>query len=133
MVLNQNDLLQISKSFTRNSLEGVGVALIPRDMDFTIMPSADNLPLTTMTENAQYKLNLSWEPQNIKSGSTTTFYFDISDAFFLDRQVAVSYDLSVFHDGKEIAQASGFSTDLGLNTVKPVSYTHLTLTTIYSE
>ena len=51
-------------------------------MHFSIMPSADNLPLTTMTENAQFKLNLSWEPQSIKSGSTTTFYYKILDAFY---------------------------------------------------
>jgi len=71
-----------------------------------------------MTENAQFKLNLSWEPQNIQSASTTTFFFEILDAFLLDRQVAVSYDLSVLHNGEEIAQASGFSADMGLNMVK---------------
>ena len=82
------------------------------------MPSADNLPLTTMTENAQFKLNLSWEPQNIKSGSTTTFYFEILDAFYVDRQVSVSYDLSIFHDGEEIRQVSDVSVDMGLNAIE---------------
>ena len=67
IVLNQNDILELSKK-----IEGLS-----NKMDFSIMPSADNLPLTTMTENAQYKLNLSWEPQSIKSGSSTTFYYEI--------------------------------------------------------
>ena len=102
LVLNQNNLLEISKA-----IDG-----FPNKMDFSIMPSADNLPLTTMTENAQFKLNLSWEPQNIKSGSTATFFFEILDAFLLDRQVAVSYDLSILHDGEEIVDASGFSDDV---------------------
>jgi len=115
LVLNQNDLLGISKKITRGSFEAVGVALIPRDMDFSIMPSADNLPLTTMTENAQYKLNLSWEPQSIKSGSLTTFYYEIMDAFFVDRQVSVSHDLSILHDGEKIGQISGFSDNMGFN------------------
>ena len=79
------------------------------------MPSADNLPLTTMTENAQYKLNLSWEPQSIKSGSTITFYFEILDAFYVDRQVSVSYDLSIFHDGEKIGQVSSVSADMGFS------------------
>ena len=70
------------------------------------MPSADNLPLTTMTENAQFKINLSWKPQNIKSGSTTTFFYEIFDAFYVDRQVSVRHDLSIFHDGEEIARTS---------------------------
>jgi len=71
-----------------------------------------------MTENAQFRINLSWEPQSIKSGSTTTFYFQILDAFLLDRPLSVSYDLSIFHDGEKIAQASGISNDIGLNLVK---------------
>jgi len=96
LVLNQNDILELSKK-----IDG-----FPNKMDFSIMPSADNLPLTTMTENAQFKINLSWEPQNIKSGSTTTFYFGILDAFYVDRQVSARYDLSIFHDGKEIARTS---------------------------
>jgi len=108
LVLNQNDILELSKK-----IDG-----FPNKMDFSVMPSADNLPLTTMTENAQYKLNLSWEPQSIKSGSTTTFYIDILDAFYVDRQVSVKYDLSIFHDGEEIARASGASADMGLNPVK---------------
>ena len=46
------------------------------------------------------------------------FYFNILDAFLIDRQVSVSYDLSIFHDGEKIAQASGISADIGLNAVK---------------
>ena len=107
LVLNQNDLLEISKA-----LDG-----FPNKMDFSIMPSADNLPLTTMTENAQYRLNLSWEPQSIKSGSTTTFYFEILDAFYVDRQVSVRYDLSIFHNGEEIGQLSDVSADMGYTKV----------------
>jgi hypothetical protein len=96
IILNQNDILELSKKI--NSLSN--------KMYFSIMPSADNLPLTTMTENAQFKINLSWKPQNIKSGSTTTFYYEIFDAFYVDRQVSVRHDLSIFHDGEEIARTS---------------------------
>jgi len=105
LILNQKDISQLSKK----------IQDYPSKMHFSIMPSAENLPLTTMTENAQFRLNLSWEPQNIKSGSATTFYFQIIDAFLLDRPVSVSYDLSIFHDSKKIAQTSGVSVDLGLN------------------
>ena len=108
LVLNQNDLLEISKA-----VDG-----FPNKMDFSIMPSADNLPLTTMTENAQYKLNLSWEPQSIKSGSTTTFYYEILDAFYTDRQVSVNHDLSIFHDGEEIGQGSIVSADMGFSVIE---------------
>ena len=108
LVLNQNEISQLSKK----------IQDYPSKMHFSIMPSAENLPLTTMTENAQFRLNLSWEPQNIKSGSTTTFYFEILDAFYVDRQVSARYDLSIFHDGEEIGQASGVSADIGLTMIK---------------
>jgi len=108
LVLNQNDILEISKK----------TGGLTNKMDFSVMPSADNLPLTTMTENAQFKINLSWEPQSIKSGSTTTFYYKILDAFYVDRQVSVSYDLSIFHDGKEIGQVSSVSADMGFSMIE---------------
>jgi len=108
LVLNQNDILEISKK----------AGGLTNKMDFSVMPSADNLPLTTMTENAQFKINLSWEPQSIKSGSTITFYYKILDAFYVDRQVDVSYDLSIFHDGKEIGQVSGISADMGFSVIE---------------
>jgi len=109
IVLNQNDILKILKNVVGGS---------HNNMHFSIMPSADNLPLTTMTENAQYKLNLSWEPQSIKSGSIITFYHKIFDAFYVDRQVDVSYDLSIFHDGEEIGQVSGVSADMGFSMIE---------------
>jgi len=108
LVLNQNDILELSKK-----IDG-----FPNKMLFSIMPSADNLPLTTMTENAQFKLNLSWEPQSIKSGSTTMFYFEILDAYYIDRQVSVSHDLSIFYDGEEIGQISGVSVDMGFSVIE---------------
>jgi len=108
LVLNQNDILEISKK----------AGGLTNKMDFSVMPSADNLPLTTMTENAQFKLNLSWEPQNIESGSTGTFFFDILDVFLLDRPVSASYDLSIFHNGEKIDQASGVSNASGHNMIE---------------
>jgi len=103
LVLNQNDILEISKK----------VGGLTNKMDFSVMPSADNLPLTTMTENAQFKLNLSWEPQNIESGSTVTFFFDVLDAFLLDRPVSVSYNLSILDGDERIFQTSGVSNASG--------------------
>ena len=108
IVLNQNDVSQLSKK----------ILGFPSQMHFSVMPSADNLPLSTMTENAQFKLNLSWEPQNIQSGSKTTFFFDVLDTFLLDRSVSVSYDLFIFHGDDKIFQTSGVSNDFGHNVIE---------------
>ena len=108
LVLNQNDLLKIS-----NAIDG-----FPNKMDFSIMPSGDNLPLTTMTENAQFKLRLSWEPQNIQSGSTAVFFFEVFDAFLIDRQVSVNYDLSIMNNDDMVFQTSGVSNASGHNMIE---------------
>jgi len=46
------------------------------------------------------------------------FFFDILDAFLLDRPVSAIYDLSIFHNGEEIGQASGVSNASGHNMIE---------------
>ena len=103
LILNQNDILQLSKKIQSNSNE----------MYFSIMSSMDNLPLITMTENVQFKIKLSWEPYNIESGSKATFLFDVTDVFLVDRPVAAKYDFSIIYGGEKIFQTSGVGNDLG--------------------
>ena len=80
-------------------------------MDFVIKPSAENLPLETITGNGQFKIKLNWEPYDIKSGSDVALFYDIMDAFFKNRQVSVNYELSVMHAGEKIFSKNGISTD----------------------
>ena len=101
LVLSQNELLQISEKLQN-----------PNDkIEIAIMPAYDNLPLSTVTGNGQYRIDLSWEPQNIESDSKTLFMFDIMDIFLIDKLVSVSYDLSIVYDGKKIFEKSGISSD----------------------
>jgi len=108
LILYQNDILQLSKKIQSNS----------NVMHFSIMPAMDNLPLTTMTENAQFKIKLSWEPHNIVSGSKATFLFDVTDVFLIDRPVAAKYDFSIIYGGEKIFQTSGVGDDLGHNEIE---------------
>ncbi len=101
LVLSQKELLLISEKLQNSNSK----------MEFAIMPTEENLPLSTVTGNGQFRINLSWDPQNIESGSKTIFMFDIMDIFLLDRPVSVSYDVSIIHDGEKLFQKSGFSTD----------------------
>ena len=101
LVLSQKELLLISEKLQNSNSK----------MEFAIMPTEENLPLSTVTGNGQFRINLSWDPQNIESGSKTIFMFDIMDIFLLDRPVSVSYDVSIIHDGEKLFQKSGVSTD----------------------
>ncbi len=100
LVISQNELLELSEKLQNTSSK----------IEIAIMPIND-LPLSTVTENGQFRINLSWEPQDIKSGSKTMFLFDILDVFLLDRPVSVNYDLSIIYDDKKLFQKNGISTD----------------------
>ena len=100
LILNQKELFEILREEE-----------LKEEMKFLIKPSGDNLPLSTVTGNGQYRIKLSWEPLEIKSGTDVTLLFDISEVFLKNRPVSVSYDLSVIHKGDKIFSNSGISTD----------------------
>ncbi len=100
IVLNQNDLLELYSKQKEGSNE----------MNFLLKPKRENLPLSTVTGNGQFRIVLDWEPKIARSDSKIIFFFDIMDVFLKDRPVSVSYDLSVLHDDKIIFTQSGIST-----------------------
>ena len=67
-----------------------------------VKPSRSDLPLTGITENGQFKINLSWEPKNIQAGSKIFFEYEILDVFLKDRPMSIPYELKIYHEGNEI-------------------------------
>ena len=100
IVVNQKDLFDL---YQNNEIQD--------SMEFLIKPSDENLPLSTITGNGQFRIKLNWEPYEIKSGSNVTLLFDIMDVFLKNKPVSVNYDLSVMHAEDEIFSTSGISTD----------------------
>jgi len=99
IVVSQKELQEI---FSNNEFTDDKITM-------TVKPEND-LPLSGVTENGQFKINLWWDNE-LKSGETTTLYFEILDTFLKDRHIATSYDLKIFHDGKQISQTSDMSSD----------------------
>ena len=100
IIINQKDLLDLYQNYKMQD-----------EIKFLIKPSDENLSLSTITGNGQFRIKLNWDPYNIKSGSDITLFFDITDVFLKGRPVSVSYELSVIHAGDEILTTSGISTD----------------------
>ena len=100
VVVNQKDLLDLYQNYEMQD-----------EMEFLIKPSEENLPLSTLTSNGQFRIKLNWEPYDIKSGSEVTLFFDIMDVFLKNRPVSISYDLAVMHAGDELFRNNGISTD----------------------
>jgi len=99
IVLNQNDLLELYQKQKDDS----------NRMRFLLKPLRENLPLSTVTGNGQFRIVLDWEPKDVRSDSKMTFYFDIMDVFLKDKPISVSYNLSIVHDGKVLFTQNGIS------------------------
>jgi len=100
VVINQKDLLDLYQNYEMQD-----------EIEFLIKPSDEDLPLSTITGNGQFRIKMNWEPYDVKSGSELTVFFDIMDVFLKGKPVSVSYELSVMHAGDEIFRTSGISTD----------------------
>ena len=80
-------------------------------MNFVIKPDRDYSHLSSVTENGQFRILVSWEPENLQSGSDAKILFDVTDVFLKNKPVSTNYDFSVTQNNKIIYQQSGTSTD----------------------
>jgi hypothetical protein len=74
-----------------------------------VKPESD-LPLSGVTENGQFKINLWWTKE-LRSGEYTVIRYDILDTFLKYRPIAVPYELKIFHEGEKIFSKSNVSSD----------------------
>ena len=81
---------------------------LPNHMKFKLAASDQvQFPLTALTNNQQFQVDLSWDPLVIQPGQKTKFIFTIRDPVTLDTKRQSTYDFAILHNGKEIHRASG--------------------------
>jgi hypothetical protein len=80
-------------------------------MNFVIKPDRDYSHLSSVTENGQFRILVSWEPENLKSNSNSKIIFDVTDIFLKNRPVSTNYDFSITQNEKILYQQSGISTN----------------------
>ena len=83
----------------------------------TVKPESD-LPLSGVTENGQFKVNLWWT-KDLRSGEYTVVRYDILDTFLKDKPIAVPYELKIFHEGEQIFSKSNVSSEARPNESRP--------------
>jgi len=71
------------------------------EMNFSLAPSNEtSFPIQQFTRNAQYKVSLRWDPQEIFPGAITNFEFQVLDPYLFNKTVnSIDYDFSVI-EGK---------------------------------
>jgi len=80
-------------------------------MDFTIEPNRDDVHLSSVSENGQFKILTWWEPKNLKSNSNAKILFDVMDVFLKNRLVSTNYEFSMTQNDRIIFEQNGISTD----------------------
>ena len=80
-------------------------------MHFLIKPDRDYTHLSAVTDNGQFRILVSSEPENLKSNSNAKILFDVTDIFLKNKPVATNYELSITQDERIVFEQSGTSTD----------------------
>ena len=107
VVVSQKELQEI---FSNNEFSENKITM-------TVKPESD-LPLSGVTENGQFKVNLWWTKE-LRSGEYTVIRYDILDTFLKDKPIAVPYELKIFHNDEKIFSKSNVSSDNKPNEGRP--------------
>ncbi len=99
-IIHQQELLKI---FATNS-DSDG-------MNFVIKPDRDYAHLSSVTENGQFGILVSWDPENLQSNSNAKIIFDITDIFLKNKPVSTYYEFSMTQNDQTIFEQSGISND----------------------
>mgnify|MGYP006416981377 FL=1 len=99
-IIYQKELLNI---FENNSNQN--------GMNFVIKPDRDYTHLSSVTENGQFRILASWEPEILESNSDAKIIFDVTDIFLKNKPVSTNYEFSITQDGELFFEQNGISSD----------------------
>ena len=99
-IIYQKELLNI---FENNSNQN--------GMNFVIKPDRDYTHLSSVTDNGQFRILVSWEPEILESNSDVKIVFDVTDIFLKNKPVSTNYEFSITQDDKLLFEQNGISTD----------------------
>jgi len=80
-------------------------------MNFVIKPDRDYTHLSSVTENGQFRILASWEPEVLESNSDAKIIFDVTDIFLKNKPVSTNYEFSITQDGELFFEQNGISSD----------------------
>jgi hypothetical protein len=108
IVLNKLEIMELAKLNTVQQIE------------FVIKPSdKPGFPLSAYTRNAQYKVELSWDPLIITSSSKAKFVFGIRDPYLItNKMVSTSYDFVIVSGDNEIFRQSGITKENAMEEIE---------------
>ncbi|NIP62552.1 MAG: peptidase [Nitrosopumilaceae archaeon] len=98
-------ILQDHLKYIQNQLEETNIH--QNKMKFTVTTSDEiDFPIIAMTEDEEYRVDLSWEPLEIQPGESTKFIFTIRDGETGELLRNSSYDFVLIQNGEDIYRKS---------------------------
>jgi len=83
----------------------------PSVLEYLFVPTDPDDPFSSLTHGGRYRINLSWEPEEIVTGSETKFFIEILDIYTKDKPVPTDYHFTVLYGDEEIFHKSDLSTN----------------------
>ena len=80
-------------------------------MNFIITPDRDYTHLSSVTDNGQFRILVSWEPEILESNSDAKIIFDVTDIFLKNKPVSTNYEFSITQNDRLLFEQRGISTD----------------------
>jgi len=80
-------------------------------MNFEITPDRNYTHISSVTDNGQFRVLVSWEPEYLESNSNAKIIFDITDIFLKNKPVSTNYEFSITQNDQLIFEQNGISTD----------------------
>ena len=80
-------------------------------MNFVITPDRNYTHLSSVTDNGQFRILVSWEPEILESNSDAKIIFDVTDIFLKNKPVSTNYEFSITQDDQLLFEQNGISTD----------------------
>ena len=104
-------LLQEHVKFFKNTikkeLSKQGIEPLPDKMYFELIPNNEiTFPISVLTTNGDYQVDLSWDPKEIVPGSETRFIYTVRDGVSLDLMYNSNFDFIISDYNKQIHKSS---------------------------
>jgi len=101
------DHVKFFKNMIKKELSKQGIEPLPDKMYFELIPNNEiTFPISVLTTNGDYQVDLSWDPKEIVPGSETRFIYTIRDGASLDLLYNSNFDFIISDYNQQIHKSS---------------------------
>ena len=101
------DHVKFFKNTIKKELSKQAIESLPDKMYFELIPNSEiTFPISVLTTNGDYQVDLSWDPKEIVPGSETRFIYTIRDGTNLDLLYNSNFDFIISDYNQQIHKSS---------------------------